>query len=178
MDLSRGTPVTSTTWNTTHEVVVLDGSTYFIAQYPEGDFFIHGWNPRKQGGYCGQEKVFLLRDGSFRAVKGPYQMSPSFRDHAALVQHLSRPELNKRARRFKVGRTDNTVSGYSWKMKEVVYEEAVLTLGPIVPKIRSEWHDLNIEIYTRDEGTMYTKVSYFLRTAGDDPVENCYERIG
>lgn len=150
-----------TTANTPHEIVEFDGSAFFIARLPEGDSVVHGWNPADCNGYGGAEVDFLLKNGTVKTVLGPYQMSPDFRDLIALADHVRRPQLLWRARKIAIGRIVG--EGLNTKLVDIIYEEDVRTVSPIVPRIFEEWSGLDIRVDTRNGGCSYSSVDDFLK---------------
>ena len=142
-----------------------DGLAYFIAPFPEGDYVVPSWDPAWQNGYCGAQVTFLLENGTFKTVKGPYKANPKWGTLESLANHLSRPELLNNARTFKVVRKYDSRGSFNWTMKEIVYTETIRSIEPIKPKILKKWHDLDIAISDGNGGTNWMTVRYFLKDA-------------
>lgn len=74
-----------TTMDIPHRVVQHAGSTFFIGRYPEGDYCIHEWSSYNQQGYGNSDVTFLLEDGTFRTVHGPFSCAGVF-DHGVAAK--------------------------------------------------------------------------------------------
>jgi hypothetical protein len=139
-----------TTMSTPHQVVraakgdALENQVYFIAQLPLENYVVHCWSSHNTDWYGGSECCFLIEDGSFETVKWPSFMECGWRDYTKLVKFLQLPQLYRTVCKISVG-TRN--AGPYFELVDIVYEEPEMSLGPILPRIRPEWHNLQLKVF-------------------------------
>jgi hypothetical protein len=111
----------------------------------------------------------LLHNGTRRTVRGPYRMDPCWRDYKKLVQHLGRPELNKRLTKFKIGRIAHDDRGYHiMKDSDIIFAETRWSVEPILPRLLHRWDNLDIEVLIRN-GLIYKTSVASLKKRGGEP---------
>lgn len=125
-----------TTMTLPHKRLELGGKVYFVATFPEGDLAIHEWNPRYQQGYGGSKVGFLLEDGTFEEVKGPFDCGDIF-DHgrSAKISEILGIEAKPAASRIIVGKHLETWAPTG--TREVCFEETALSCEPLAPRLEA-----------------------------------------
>lgn len=110
------------------------GVRWYVATMPECDLVIHEWSPGDQGGYGGDEITFMLEDGSYETVRGPYCCSDIFDPGGRRLEQLAQEGFvfQGPAFRITVGRN---VSWYCRGPKEVIFEEPALACGELALRL-------------------------------------------
>ena len=153
MDVELGHPRCRST-NTRHEVVRassgddLENDLYLVARLPLGNYVIHCWSANRSDGYGDAAVKFLTERDGMKTVKGPYLMSFLWRDYKKLVKFLERPELYNIVCKIAVGTLKpSSVHQGHFDLVDRVYEEVDWRPGPILPRIRGEWHRLHVWVW-------------------------------
>lgn len=151
-----------TTMDVPHKVLQAGGKTYFVGRYPEGDYCIHEWNPRIQDGYARRHVTFLLEDGSFRTVRGPYSKAGLFDFGAAalVAVGLNQEDIGRKAYRLTIGR-DIVKAAWGSAKAEIVHDEPSFVLGDWRERVRPEWAGLEIRVNIRG-GAVFSTVDEVL----------------
>ncbi len=120
---------------------------FYVTQYPEGDYCIHG---RAGGGrgYDGYRVEFLMEDGTTEVVTGPFNVSRllfgSEKEELAKLMGVQAADLNS-ATRLKFGRN---LSAYG-NPKEIVHEETQFTVGDWRSRVTAEFAGLELAVVCR-----------------------------
>jgi hypothetical protein len=123
------------TMNVPHKRFETGGCSYFVAIFPEGDMAIHEWNPRYQMGYGESPVTFLMEDGTFQTVKGPFSCNDAFDGgQSKMIRERFGVDAKPTAVRLRVGRKLCRVWGI--RDREVLYEEPALSCEPLEPRLR------------------------------------------
>lgn len=148
----------NTTMDTPHKMVKFQGTTYFIAQFPAGDYIVCDALP--YDGLLGPA-TFLLEDGTFKtASKGMSQVRDTTWIYKALVEKLPGPKVHNKAYKMYVGRDlmgSNGLkdllggTGQQESTDDVVYKDEVWTIESIQPRMLAEWRGLSVRIKTRQQ---------------------------
>lgn len=136
------------------------GDTYYVARLPEGDYSIHRRYANNDQGYGGSVVNFLMEDGTFEAVKGPFSCAGVF-DHGVarkLAELMGEESIAKSLTKLTIGRN---LWAYASAPMEVVFEEDEWSLTPWTDRIRPEWAGLEVKVSTRS-GATYMKVDRVL----------------
>ena len=147
-----------------HRKCQVADQTFYVAQYPEGDYCIH-MADRSQQGYCGDVITFLMEDGSIESVKGPFRIGGSVQIYQftkymiADELGIDRAEFCRQAARLTVGRG-------LWKTmakdQEVVHRETTFSMQPLHERLKPEWSGLEVKIECREIGR-YSSVDEILK---------------
>lgn len=110
------------------------GMRWYVAEMPEGDLVIHEWSPRDGGGYGCDLVTFLLDDGSYETVRGPYSCSDIFDAGGRRLKALEQEGFVVRGPAFRivVGRN---LSCCSRGNREVLFEESALACGGLALRL-------------------------------------------
>jgi hypothetical protein len=135
-----------------HRKCQVSDQTFYVAQYPEGDYCIH-MADRSQRGYGGDVITFLMQDGTVERVKGPFRIGGSVTIYSATRYTIAdelgidRAEFCRQAVRLTVGRG-------LWKTmakdKEVVHSDEWYSLQPVRERLKPEWAGLDLAIGGRE----------------------------
>jgi hypothetical protein len=109
-----------------HHKIKRGADTWYVAKMPEGDYIIHEHLPRYQQGYGGSMVTFLLDDGTYETVKGPFSRAGAF-DHGALDE-LAKHGFKHNGQAFKLI-VGTGLWPYSGGDRNVVHEEPELAVG-------------------------------------------------
>lgn len=151
-----------TTMDIRHRVHEGLGYAYFFAKFPAGDYAIHSWRERDQAGYGGRMISFLMVDGSYRTVRGPF-IHMGYFDHGIpqmLAATLREPELANRATKLVVG--EGLLFYNSTQKRVVVHAESDWHLGDWKQRLKPEWSGLTVAVVSRS-GTSYSSVDKILQ---------------
>lgn len=110
-----------------------------------GNYVVHSWSSERGDGYGGSSVSFLTENG-YKTVKGPYCMSFGDRDYQRLVDLLDLPELYNIVSAISVGTMKRESNGQWGQLSDIVYEDREVVLGPVLPRIKSDWHGLHVEV--------------------------------
>jgi len=137
-----------------HKKLRFQGKTYYLAQYPEGDYCIHVDHGRG-GGYGDSNVGFLLEDGTIEVVRGPFHCGGVFDMGVSekLAEATGIASIANKATRLIVG---EYLESYRVEPKRIVFEEVEWQLGDWRDRVRPEWTGLTIGIITRC-GIRYVK---------------------
>jgi hypothetical protein len=120
-----------------HKRLEIGGKVYFVATFPEGDLSIHEWSPRNQHGYGDSKITFLLDDGTYETVKGPFCCNDLFNfGRAEMLQKQFGIERKPSACKLRIGK-NLARYGLSKGPKEVDYEDHAFSCQPIDKRIAS-----------------------------------------
>lgn len=138
-----------TTVSVPHKKVRHSGNTYYIAQYPEGDYAIHV-DYGRGGGYGDSNVGFLLEDGTIEIVRGPFSTAGLFDFGTAekMAEVTGIPGIAATATRLTVGKNLRSYCTPGTN-EEIVYEEEKFQLGDWRERVRPEWLGLDAKIHTR-----------------------------
>jgi hypothetical protein len=118
-----------------HKRLELGGKVYFVATFPEGDLSVHEWRPGF-GGYGNSEVTFLLDDGSFQTVRGPYSCNDLFDfGRAKMLKERFGLEAKPAACRIRAGLNLSPYSCLRKGPQEIHAEETGLSCDPLKPRI-------------------------------------------
>ena len=133
-----------TTMDTPHKMVQFQGSTYFIARFPAGDYIV--CDELAYEDHLLGPATFLLEDGTFKtASMGMSQIRDTTWIYKALVEKLPGCKVHNKAYKMCVGR------GTVWSTDDAVYKDEVWTIESIQPRMRAEWRGLSVLIKTRQQ---------------------------
>jgi hypothetical protein len=126
-----------TTMTLPHKRLELGGKVYFVATFPEGDLSVHEWLPSYQEGYGASRVTFLLEDGSYETVKGPFSCNDFF-DHgrAKMLKERFGLEAKPTACRIRAGLNLSSYSCLRRGPREVHAEELALSCDPLKPRVQ------------------------------------------
>lgn len=123
---------THTTMDLPHKRLEIGGNVYYVATYPDGDLAIHEWSPFDRQGYGGSFVTFLLEDGSFETVRGPYHGGDifDFGKEALVAKHgiTGKPSAS---------RIVIEQDGPYGKPKAIYWQEDRMSCEPIGPRLKA-----------------------------------------
>ena len=127
---------TETTMTVKHRRIDYAGKVYFIATFPEGDLSIHEWSKNNQNGYGGSLVTFLLEDGAFETVKGPFECNDAFDfGRREILKNVFGIISEPTAVKICVGK--NLCNYISRDKKEIIYEDKNFSCEPIKERIKT-----------------------------------------
>ncbi len=140
-----------TTIDVPHKRVSYGGTTFYIGRFPEGDYAIHKTGDKN--GYAGQMVEFLMEDGTYEAVKGPYSCAGLFDFGTAerMASVTGIPDIAVKATRLTIGKN---LSRYAVTAggREEVFKEDRFKLGNWRERIKPEWIRAGLEAYVEMRG--------------------------
>jgi len=125
---------------TPHERFIIEGKTFYVCKYDQGDYNVHSWTSSNTNGYGGGEYSFLLENETIEKVKGPYNVYHDWRDYKLLVEKTGRNEFNIIAFAIVIGKNlKDYHDGYGDKNAEIVYEDSKMSIEPMKSRIKLNW---------------------------------------
>lgn len=107
---------------------------FYVATFPEGDLAIHEWSPTDQHGYNGAAVTFLLENGDFEVVRGPYNCAGAYDHGRSLYLEQKHGMVGKLpACRIVVGRG---LAGLMNQGQVVICQEPVMACGDFRERLR------------------------------------------
>jgi hypothetical protein len=123
-----------TTMTLPHKRIEHGGKVYFVATFPEGDLSVHEWRSHYQEGYGGSRITFLLEDGTYETVTGPFECNDMFDfGRAEMLKEKFGLVARPTAVRIRIGK--HLCRSLAKKPMEVEYEDGSLSCEPIGPRI-------------------------------------------
>ena len=121
--------------------------TFYVTQYPEGDYCIHGTAGGGEG-YGGYRVEFLMEDGTTEVVTGPFNVSTflygSEKEELAKLMGVQPDDLNS-ATQLTFGRN---LGAYS-KMPELIRKETEFTVGDWRDRVLPEFAGMEVAVIRR-----------------------------
>jgi len=125
-----------TTMDVPHKRIEHGGKVYFVGVFPEGDLAIHEWSPTYQEGYGGSLVTFLLDDGTFQTVRGPFSCGDIFDNgRSNLLRDRYGIEGQPPAFKIAVGRNLWSYHVYG-RPAEVLFQEPAMQCGSFLSRLR------------------------------------------
>ncbi len=120
-----------TTMDVPHKRFDHSGKRYYVATYPEGDLVIHEWSPTDNQGYGGSQITFLMEDGSFETVRGPYHGGDIF--DFGREEIAARHGITGKPSAFRI----SIVSRKDFWNCEIYWQEPALSCEPMKPRLEA-----------------------------------------
>lgn len=125
-----------------HRKFHADGHTYYVAAYPEGDLALHEAHSRDKTGYGGSIVTFLMEDGSYEDVRGPFSCNDLFDNgrRNRLAQHLGEA-AGKQATRIVLGYHLSCCESHK---RQELFSEPRLTCDPLLSRLVTAVNSLRV----------------------------------
>lgn len=144
-----------------HRKIRSGAEVFYFTRFPEGDYAIHTWNYRDQNGYGGDVIRFLMEDGTYDEVKGPFDRKGLY-DHGAakrLAEAAGEPELALIGSR--VAARPWPENGKRWGC-DFDFGDAPFLTGDVRERVLPEWRGMQLIVQYRS-GTMTCPASNYLQ---------------